>query len=659
MKKTLLLTFLISVPVLQLFAQSWIQSHTPKSNAPAVNKAANLIITFNVSINEATLTNATIRVNGSQSGLHSGTITYDEAARTATIDPATDFKTGEVVTVTLTTGIQAIGGVGITTPHSWSFTVGAVPSNGTFANQIPYATNGGSASVYVADLDGDADVDMVTVNSDLNTISVLRNNGDGTFANAVETYDTGYYPVSVCAADLDGDMDMDLIVANGNSYHISIFRNNGDGTFAIPAEDWANGGTFSTSVCAADVDGDGDMDVVTSNYYVSNDISVIKNNGDGSFAAPIPYATGHYPYAICAADLDGDGDIDIVTANNFSNNISVLKNNGDGTFADQIPCKTGNTPNSVYATDIDKDGDIDLITANIHSNDISVIKNNSDGSFAAPIAYKTGSEPVSAYVADINGDGYPDVITANNLSNTIAVLKNNGDDTGTLADPVIYVTGAGPASVSVADLDGDNKLDLISANYGLSAVSVLKNADNTPLPVKWVSFTGYVKGQQVELAWSTAYEKDNSHFEVLRSVNGQEFTAIGRVPGHNHANAEQYRFTDVNPLPGINYYRLRQVDVDGASSESAVIAVNAGLRETDISISQTADRQNVAIVLYAAKAGKGTVRIYDVSGRKLAEQTRMLQSGRNTMSIPLQQKGIFIAVLATDTGQSRKKFITE
>ena len=65
----------------------------------------------------------------------------------------------------------------------------------------------------------------------------------------------------------------------------------------------------------------------------SNNVSILKNNGDGTFAAAVNYGVGSSPYSVCAADLDGDGDSDLAVANYGSNNVSILKNNGDGTFA--------------------------------------------------------------------------------------------------------------------------------------------------------------------------------------------------------------------------------------------------------------------------------------------------------------------------------------
>lgn len=95
-----------------------------------------------------------------------------------------------------------------------------------------------------------------------------------------------------------------------------------------------------------------------------------------------------------------------------------------------------------------------------------------------------------------------------------------------------------------------------------------------PLPLEWLSFTGrYVNGQ-VELEWITAREFNTDHFDVERSADGGRFDKIGEVAAAGNSTATTtYRTTDAEPVLGKNYYRLRQVDVDGRSTYSPIILV--------------------------------------------------------------------------------------
>ncbi len=181
---------------------------------------------------------------------------------------------------------------------------------------------------------------------------------------------------------------------------------------------------------------------------------------------------------------------------------------------------------------------------------------------------------------------------------------------------------------------------------------------NAPLPVSLTSFTGKKQNEGVQLNWTTASEKNNAYFEILRSTDGNTFNVIGSVLGHNNSNVmTSYSYTDANPDFGTNYYQLQQVDLNGNSSESEIIPVNMDFKQTEMKISELADKQAIEISYYSPKITSGTVCINDVSGRRLVKQTFNLIKGYNTLNIPLKQTGILIATLTTDSDNISKKFI--
>jgi hypothetical protein len=116
------------------------------------------------------------------------------------------------------------------------------------------------------------------------------------------------------------------------------------------------------------------MDLAVANRDSEN-ISILLNNGNGTFGAKVDYAAGEGAGSVFSSDLDGDGDMDLVAANLNSDSISVLLNNGNGTFAPKADYGAGNTPQSVFSSDLDGDGDMDLAVANAYSEDISVLLN--------------------------------------------------------------------------------------------------------------------------------------------------------------------------------------------------------------------------------------------------------------------------------------------
>ena len=113
------------------------------------------------------------------------------------------------------------------------------------------------------------------------------------------------------------------------------------------------------------------------NSYIWS-FTTLVDDGTATFETHSIYTAGDSPWSICAADFDGDGDIDISTANTYSNDVSVLLNNGDGTFAPHSVYPVGEEPWSVFAADLDSDGDIDLATSNHGSDDVSILENISE-----------------------------------------------------------------------------------------------------------------------------------------------------------------------------------------------------------------------------------------------------------------------------------------
>ncbi len=319
------------------------------------------------------------------------------------------------------------------------------------------STGLGPVFVVTADLNGDGKPDLVTANQESNNVSVLLNNGSGTFAAKVD-YSAGSAPIAITAADLNGDGKPDLAVVNTSSETLNVFINNGDGTFKIKVDYPL--GSSPDSVAAADFNGDGKPDLAVANAGHGN-VSVLTNNGDGTFAAKVDYSTGSSPRSIVTSDLNGDHKPDIaITNSDFQGRtVSVLLNNGDGTFKAEIRYDGGFELQSITVADLDGDGDPDFAVASStgDSSPVGILLNNGDGTFAAKITYPAG--PTDGLVAaDLNGDGKPDLITSGIVLN---VLFNNGN--GTFPAPVGYVVN-GAYRVAASDLNSDGRPDLAGIN---------------------------------------------------------------------------------------------------------------------------------------------------------------------------------------------------
>jgi hypothetical protein len=351
-------------------------------------------------------------------------------------------------------------------------------SDGTFRTRQTFDVGEEPYSVTLADVNGDGRPDLVTANRAENTVSVLLGTGDGTL-QPQQKLDVGSGPISVALADVNGDGTTDLVVANGYDNTVSVLRGNGDGSFK--SQQTFAVGLQPYSVAAADVNGDGCPDLVVANGGRYNDpgntVSVLLGSGDGSFQPQQTFAVGTDPEFVAVADINGDGQPDLVVANTTDGTVSVLVGNDNSSLFDtQQIFAVGSGPQSLAVADVNGDGQPDLIVANRSDTTISVLLGSRDSSlFQIQHIFPLDSDPLSVAVGDMNGDGRPDLVFAVNNRNTGSVLLGNGD--GSFQSP----KNSGFKGIgSVADVNGDGRPDLILVGIYDSAVVVqLGNGDGT------------------------------------------------------------------------------------------------------------------------------------------------------------------------------------
>ncbi|MBI1314193.1 S8 family serine peptidase [bacterium] len=290
-----------------------------------------------------------------------------------------------------------------------------------------------------------------------------------------QNFAAGDSPVSVVLGDVNGDGIDDIVTTNARSDNVSVLRGNGDGTFQ-PVQTFS-AGNGPDSLVLGDVNGDGIDDIVTANAY-SDNVSVLRGNGDGTFQSVQNFSAGNGPYSLVLGDVNGDGLTDIITANRFSDNVSVLRGNGDATFQRAQDFAAGNEPVSVVLGDVNGDGIGDIVTANVDGDNLSVLTSNGDGTFESAQSFPAGDGPYAVILGDVDGDGFDDIVTANRFSDNVSVLRGNGDATFQAAQH--FATGNGPVSVILEDLNGDGIDDIVTANRNSYDVSVLHgNGDST------------------------------------------------------------------------------------------------------------------------------------------------------------------------------------
>ncbi|MBZ5658487.1 MAG: FG-GAP-like repeat-containing protein [Acidobacteriia bacterium] len=357
-----------------------------------------------------------------------------------------------------------------------------------------------ATGVAVADVNGDGRPDLLVANQcgddpncgGIGSVGILLGNGDGSFQAAHSYESGGHAPMALAVGDVNGDGNPDLLVTNSciTEDHCdigvaSVLLGNGGGTFQT-AQGYESGGQNATSIAVGDVNGDGRPDLLVAN---AQGVAVLLGNGDGTFQAAHNYGSG--AWSLTLGDVNGDAKPDLLVADGLLG-VAVLLGNGDGTFQTARTYSSGGSiSRSVAIGDVNRDGRLDLLVANECNGGglcdhgiVGVLLGNGDGTFQTALTYNSsGLWPFSITVGDVNGDGKIDLLVTNEClsydvcdSGIVGVLL--GEDDGTFQTAQQYKSGGRNAiSMALADVNGDGKLDAVVANH-IGGVGVLLNAVN-------------------------------------------------------------------------------------------------------------------------------------------------------------------------------------
>jgi hypothetical protein len=353
-------------------------------------------------------------------------------------------------------------------------------------------------AVAIADFNNDGIPDLAF--SSTGEINVCLGNGDGTFGKTLTLSNGGDFPgQSIVAADLNGDGNMDIAVVDldrsgeGTTALFSpmaVFYGNGNGTFK-PAEVYAT--IFPFDIAVGDLNGDGIPDLVVAGGEGTDPLIFVflGTSGEKMQGATNIKAGVSEPQALTVADFNGDGIPDLAVTGTKSNVVSILLGNSTGGFTPSGTFATGPTPIGVVAGDFNGDGRLDLAVVNSGLDDVSILLGNGNGTFGTATNFGAGQTPMNVVTGDFNGDGKLDLAVTNLAGNNVSILLGNGN--GTFGEPTDFATGSEPEFIAVGDLNGDGKLDLVVSNSGQSANSVsvlLGNGNGTFKPAITLATTG-------------------------------------------------------------------------------------------------------------------------------------------------------------------------
>lgn len=555
----------------------------------------------------------------------------------------------------------------------------------SFKTNVNFTVSGNPYGVAVGDIDGDGKADMVAVDITMDRVSVYRNisaSGSITtssFAPKVD-FTTGVQPIKAVIKDVDGDGRQDVIVATTDytgAGFVSVLQNTStSGTISFAAKvDFATGWN-SLYVAVGDLDGDGKPELVLANTN-SDLVGVFRNTftsgaiTTSSFAPRVDFPTGQYPSGVAIGDVDGDGKPEIITANS-GGTISVLRSTAtigaltSTSFAPKVDFAAGARPEAIAIADMDGDGKLDIVVSNSDYNagSVSILRNTAtagtilSSSLSGKVSFATGSYSSGMSIGDVDGDGKPDIAVANRYSNNVSVLLNTATSGSIAASSLTktdYTSGVEPSDVAISDLDNDGKPDLVIANFGDNYVSVLQNVPLSTLPVAGLSFTATKKATSIGLTWSTLSESNTHSFDVERSPDGRNFTAIGTVKATGlSAQKTEYSFEDRSPLAGTNYYRLKQRDVNERIKHSGVLLVRWGTEDKlIITLAPQPMHDVMTVSISGITITKGNFVLYDVAG-KVRKSYPVTTGGSTTFEVTRSGMayGIYFYKLITDKGET-------
>ena len=375
--------------------------------------------------------------------------------------------------------------------------------NATPSAYLGTATTLAPSGIAAGDLDADGDVDLVASLRGSNQIAIFRQTGAGNFPVAPSQLLGGAGltdgPEAVRIFDVNRDGRPDLVSANKTGNCVTIFLQQKSGFLPQPTYTLASsGGPVSPAdVALGDVNADGSPDVVATS--ASDSIFVfLSDPASGSFASDPLILRGADdvtgPVAALLDDLNGDGQIDLASADQGGNDIALFFQLGGRSFTAQSPelvlGSATETPDvqGVAVADLDGDGDFDLASVNAGDGTVTLFQQIAPAVFSTHSNVRLGGGPATAgasaiAAADWSRDGRVDLLTANRTAKSLAGYVQRPDGTFSATPDLLLASGLiDPISVALADLDGDDALDIACADFGGGRVALFHQAPNGSFP---------------------------------------------------------------------------------------------------------------------------------------------------------------------------------
>ncbi|MBL4605148.1 MAG: VCBS repeat-containing protein, partial [Flavobacteriaceae bacterium] len=427
-----------------------------------------------------------------------------------------------------------------------------------------------SKTVSIADIDNDRDIDIIS-HASLGRLAINFNDGNGGFVAPLFTTTSLTDLFGLFTADIDGDGDLDIVSSSKDENTLAWYENNGAGNFTSSEHIVATDATSIRNVSAADIDGDGDMDLMSASAS-DNTIAWYENDGSQNFTKITIDTSAMNAQDVSASDVDGDGDIDIIAASKDDDSVVLYVNDGSDVFTKKVITNVADGAKFVRVVDIDSDGDLDIIGSS-DLDDLLDWYENKTTLKVSPTVFLQGPYDAGAGTMkdDLRVAGIISTTSpyADGLITNSSVFATTGNDA--IVDWVYVelrdktdITSVLAASSAFVQRDGD-----VVASDGVSPIDFVIDSDDYYVSISHRNHISIATDAAVSLTTTAQLVNFTNNINVIRGTTNavKEVKAgiYGMFAGNTDGSGQVQTTTFSNTIGfvGQSGYSIRDANMDG------------------------------------------------------------------------------------------------